>query len=104
MEGKLFSALSLSRKAGALTPGFDAVCGDVNKGKAALVLFASDLSPATRRRAARACEGACPLRDMPLTQQDVSRITHKPVGILAVTNQDLAALCLASLPQEEEQI
>ena len=104
MADKLLSALSLCKKAGALTPGFDAVCGDALKGKAALVLFAADLSPGSRRRAARACEGACPLRDIPLTQQDVARITHRPVGILAVTNQDLAALCLASLPQEEEQI
>lgn len=101
---KLFSALSLCKKAGALTAGFDAVCADAQKGRAKLVLFASDLSPKTRKRAVHLCEGACPLRDIPLGQDTIARITRRPVGVLAVTSQDLAALCLAGLPDEEELV
>ena len=43
----LFQAVSLCRKAGALTMGFDAVEDAVVKGKAWLVMTASDASPKT---------------------------------------------------------
>ena len=41
---KLLGALSLCRKAGKLTMGFDPVAESAAKGKAALVLLAADLS------------------------------------------------------------
>ena len=46
-EQKLFSALSLCRKAGKLVLGFDAVTDSVYGGKAVLVLLAADASDRT---------------------------------------------------------
>ena len=59
-EEALYQALSLCRKAGALTMGFDAAVESVMKGKSYLVLLTSDLSPRTERRARDACEGLVP--------------------------------------------
>ena len=76
MHNKLLFALSLCRKAGALVMGFDTVKDSVNQGNACLVLLASDLSPATRERVVRFCQ---------------------PVGVFAVTDENLAVLCRKNL-------
>ena len=65
----LFQAVSLCRKAGALTMGFDAVEDAVVKGKAWLVMTASDASPKTVQR----------------------------VAVYAVTDRNLAKLCFDRL-------
>lgn len=90
---KLLGALGLARRAGALVPGFDAVCEQAAKGNAALVLLAQDLSPGTLRRVQNACKGCCLVLGIPLTQADIASITKKPVGVLAVTDPNLAILC-----------
>ena len=57
---KLFSALSLCKKAGRLVLGFDAVMDSVYQGKAHLVLLASDVSEGTAKRVRRNCEDLAP--------------------------------------------
>lgn len=102
-DQKLFSALSLCRKAGKLVLGFDAVAGSVYAGQAALVLLAADASDGTARRMQRTCEGLAPCRRMPLTQQQLCAITYKKVGVYAVTDENLAILCTKSLEHEKEE-
>ena len=68
---KLFSALSLCKKAGRLVLGFDAVMDSVYQGKAHLVLLASDVSEGTAKRVRRNCEDLAPCLQMPLAQADL---------------------------------
>lgn len=89
---KLFSALSLCRRARALTCGFDAVKDDVMRGKAALVLTAADLSPKTQQRVERFCQELAPLKTLPLAADELLAITRKPTAVFAVTDENLAAL------------
>lgn len=101
---KLLGALSLCKKAGALTAGFDAVCQSARTGQAALLLFAGDTSPATQKRVLQVAKRGLPTGVLPLTQQDIAAVTQKQFGVLAVTNKDLAALCQKALAFEEERV
>lgn len=98
---KLFSALSLARKAGALAAGFDAVESALLTGTAQLVLLAADVSPRTGGKITDRAQGI-PVRALPFTQQQIADITRKPVGVMAVTNKDLATLCQNSFTQMEQ--
>ena len=89
----LFQAVSLCRKAGALTMGFDAVEDAVVKGKAWLVMTASDASPKTVQRLNYAVGDMVDVIPMPLTQDKLADISRKPVAIYAVTDRNLAKLC-----------
>ena len=98
---KLLGALGLCRRAGALIVGFDAVKDAVRMGKAHLVLYAQDASEGNVRRIQWMCRevgDACEALPLPLTKQDLAAILHKAVGVLAVTDENLAGLCRAKLP------
>lgn len=100
---KLFSAVSLCRKAGRLVLGFDAAVDSVYAGKAFLVLLAADASEGTQRRMRRTCEELVPCLRIPLTQQEMSVITRKNVAVYAVTDENLANLCTTCLEHEMEE-
>lgn len=104
MADRLMGALSLCRKAGKMAAGNDMAAEAVTKGRAAVVFLAADTSPGTARRVTALCEGACPVYKLPLSQQDVAAITRKPVGVLAITDESLAALCLGALADKEENV
>ena len=99
---KLFSALSLCKKAGRLVLGFDAVMDSVYQGKAHLGLLASDVSEGPAQRVRRNCEDLAPCLQMPLAQADLCPVTWKKVGVYAVTDEQLAVLCRRSLEQNKE--
>ena len=80
----LFQAVSLCRKAGALTMGFDA-WKSRRQGKAWLVMTASDASPKTVQRLNYAVGDMVDVIPMPLTQDKLADISRKPVAIYAVT-------------------
>ncbi len=102
-KNKLLGALGLARRAGALLAGYDTVKDGVLSGKAVLVLVAEDVADGTRRRIARLCEeDECPLLALPLVMDDLADILHKPVGVLALTDPNLAVLCRKNLPQGEK--
>ncbi len=106
MQNKIFNALSLCKKAGALITGFDCVQESLAKNKALLVLFAADISPKTKKRAQRNIRQGIAVYDISLTQFDIAQITRKPVGILALEDKGLASLCqkavLANIEQSGE--
>lgn len=101
-EQKLFSAVSLCRRAAKLTMGFDAVVESVYAGKAALVLLAADVSEGTAKRIRRSCDDLVPCLQIPLTQEDLRPVTHRKVGVYAVTDDNLAKLCEQYLEQQKE--
>ncbi len=102
-KNKLLGALGLARRAGALIIGFDSVKDAVLSGKAVLVLIAADVADGTRRRTLRICEeDECPVLDIPLPMESVADILHKPVGVLAITDPNLAVLCRKNLSQGEK--
>lgn len=96
---KLLGALSLCRKAGKLTMGFDPVAESIAGKKAVLVLLAADLSAGSAGRMTRLCTAAAlePVA-LPLTQQQLLEITPKRTGIFAVTDAGLAKLVQSCLP------
>ena len=105
-QNLMLGALGLCRKAGKLVMGFDAVAESVMKGKAVLVLTAQDISPRTARKTREFCEGILDVQSMPLTQEQLCAVTHKPVGVYAVTDENLARLCekhLSGLPHTEKE-
>ena len=93
----LFQAVSLCRKAGALTMGFDAVEEACVKGKAWLVMTASDASAKTVQRLNYAVGDLVDVITMPLTQDRLADISRKAVAVYAVTDRNLAKLCFDRL-------
>lgn len=93
MNNEFIFAVSLCRKAGALIMGFDAVKDSVLRGKAVLVICASDLSEGNRRRVGVFCEDWVEILDVPYTQFELSQVSKKPTAIFAVTDIQLANLC-----------
>ena len=83
-EQALYQALSLCRKAGQLTMGFDAVEEACVKGKAWLVLTASDASPKTVQRMKNAVGDLVDVLPMPLTQDQLAAVCHRAVAVYAV--------------------
>ncbi len=95
---KLLSSISLSKRAGKLLLGFDVVKGAVLEGKAALVLFASDLSDKTRRSMERICEEwEVPTAALPYTLDEIFAEVGKRAGILAISDRGLAKLVCRKL-------
>ena len=86
-EEALFQALSLCRKAGALTMGFDAVEDACVKSKAWLVMVASDASAKTVQRLDYSVGDLVDVITMPLTQDKLADISRKPVAVYAVTDR-----------------
>jgi len=81
----LFQAVSLCRKAGALTMGFDAVEEAVVKGKAWLVMTASDASAKTVQRLNYAVGDMVDVIPMPLTQDKLTSAANRWPCMLSPT-------------------
>ena len=93
----LLGALGLCRKAGALALGFDAVLQSLKSKQTALLLFAEDVSEGTRRRLETAAPSSVEIVVLPCSKQALAALGCKPVGALAVTNAQLARLCLSKM-------
>ena len=93
----LYHASSPCRKAGALTMASDAVDDACVKGKAWLVMTASDASAKTVQRLNYAVGDLVDVITMPLTQDRLADISRKPVAVYAVTDRNLAKLCFDRL-------
>lgn len=96
-EEALYQAISLCRKAGKLTMGFDAVEEAAVRGKAWVVLTASDASAKTVSRLKGNIGALVEVLPMPLDQSRLAAVSRKPVAVYAVTDRNLAKLCLERL-------
>lgn len=108
-EEALYQALSLCRKAGKLTMGFDAVEDAALRGKAWLALTASDASPRTVSRLKANIGDLVDVLPMPLSQDRLASVSRRPVAVYAVTDRNLAKLCYerlrdCGLTQNEEEM
>ena len=92
MDNRLSGLLGLSRRAGRLTTGNDAVLRDISGRKAALVLIASDASP----RTAAAIRDACSANGvravtLPAGKEEVGRVIGRgDIAVLSVTDHSFA--------------
>lgn len=102
-KDKLLGALGLCRRAGKLAQGFDRVLETALRGRAYLVLLASDASERTARKVQEGCEGLCPVRTAPLTQAELAGLFRRPAAVLAVTDENLARLCEGCLAASAEK-
>lgn len=99
---KLFSALSLCKKAGRLVLGFDAVMDSVYQGKAHLVLLASVVSEGTAKRVRRTAKIWPPASNAPRPGGTCAPSPGKRWAFTPVTDEQLAVLCRRSLEQNKE--
>ena len=96
-EDALFQAVSLCRKAGKLTLGYDACCDAAFYGKAWLILAASDISPKTLEKLKGKVGDLVEVYTMPLTQERLLPVSRKTTAVYAVTDRGLARLILQKL-------
>ncbi len=94
----LLGALGLCRKAGCLACGAQRVEEAIHAGKARLVLLTQDASPRTQNRVARACTTA-PCQTIPFSAAQLAPLTPRPTAVYAVTDANLARLCVKHLAQ-----
>lgn len=96
--------LSLCRRAGALTAGFDAVKEALARGAVGLVLTASDLSPKSRKEIAYFTDkSSARLLTLPAPIDDIARVMGKRTGIIGVSDPHMADK-LAELITREESL
>ncbi|MFA9380819.1 MAG: L7Ae/L30e/S12e/Gadd45 family ribosomal protein [Acetanaerobacterium sp.] len=87
---RLLSMIGMSKRAGKLVAGFDTVTEGVRTGSIACVFYASDVSPKTIKELAYICnqENAATV-PVPVTMDEIKRITARRAGIFAVTDAGL---------------
>ena len=99
---KLLFALSLGKKSGKLIYGFDPVKQAVTDGTAKMVFVTSDTSEKTLKRVQQFCQGIIDVHVASLTQFEVSQITNKLTGVIAVVDDNIAVLCKNAISSEKE--
>ena len=95
MDGKIAGLLGMSRRAGRLSLGFDAVVGEIASGKAALILLAADASAKTCKEIRFAITkhtSAAPLCTLAADKQQLARVlgAQKPVGVCCINDAGFA--------------
>ncbi len=94
MNDKLFSMISLSKKAGKLLNGFDVVKEAVLSQQAHLVIFSADVSERTKKTMLRVIADCgdieISVKETPLVMRDYAVICGKPTGVLAITDSGFA--------------
>ena len=98
---KLLFALSLAKKSGKLVYGFDRVKDAVVKGNARRVFTARDRSERTKTSMEYFTQGDIPFYNTGLSQFELSPITGRLRGVLAVTDENLAILCHNAIKEME---
>ena len=99
MNDRLFSAISLCRKARRLRMGADVVRDNVLSGEAKLVLLTSDIAERSARHARGICGPAhVPVRTLPYTMQELAPVAGKHYGVFAVCDRGFAYMILGLLP------
>lgn len=102
MADKVLSLLGLSRRAGSLTPGFDAAVLEAKGGRAHLLLAASDISEKTFKNLRYEGDRAgIPTLRLPHTLAETGRACGVKAGVLAVTDEGFAkAVCKELSPEQ----
>lgn len=103
MNDKILGLLGICRRAGKLTLGNDAVCEDVENGKARLVLTANDVSQNTLKKLLSKCHRHN-VRTLTIlrTSQQISKAVGKFCAVAAVTDSGFAGK-LSQLIENDRQ-
>ncbi len=104
MNDKFLGLLSICRKGGKLTIGFDPTVEAVQDGKSFLVLTAQDLSPKTLSElefAITKCPKPPSVQQLDLDMDDWSYVLGKRAGIVGVTDKGLAQALRRQTNREE---
>lgn len=103
MNSKLLSLLGLARRAGRLSPGYDAAVQDARQGKAKLLLAARDVSDKTYKNLCyEAGRAGIPAARVPCEMQELGRACGIRAGVLSVTDEGFAKAVLEKSGQEKE--
>lgn len=103
MNNQLLSLLGIARRAARLSLGNDAAVESLRKGKAKLILIASDLSPRSARGIRFAAEEEeVALATADATIDEISMALGKRTGIIAVNDAGFAKKMHALCTNEEE--
>ena len=89
---KIISTISLSKKAGKLILGFDAVRDAVFKGETRTVFVTSDLSPKTEKNVRYFCQDEeleVELVTIPVNMDEIWHEVGKRAGVIAITDRGL---------------
>lgn len=92
MNPHFLSTLGLAMRAGKLTFGFDTVKAAVQSGQVFLLMTAADLSPKTVKETRFLAEHhQIPWLPLPLAMEDLAAAIGKKTGVIAITEEGLAA-------------
>ena len=91
-NNRLAGTLSLCRRAGKLSMGFDQVKESVQKGNAQLILLARDLSPKTAQEIRFLAQPkGIHCQEIAYTMDELWYLIGKRIGVAAVTDRGFAA-------------
>ena len=103
---KLFGLLGISRRAGHALVGFDAAADGIRKGKAYVVILASDVSPKTAKEIGFAAQQKrTAVLSIPADMLQIGRALgyQKPVGVCAVDDKGLALAIQKAIESHKEE-
>ena len=86
MKEKLFNKLSVARKAGKITYGFESVKEEVLKGKASLVLLANDLSSKSAKETEFFCKDKATVVKTDISMSEYANHIGVLTGIITLTD------------------
>ena len=98
MNDRLLSAISLCRKAGKLRLGGDVAREEALSGGAKLMLLSADLAARSNRQTRFGCGERVPVRELPFSMEELSRVTGRRCGIMAVCDEGFAKMISGLLP------
>lgn len=88
---KIFDLLTICRKAGRMTMGFDSVKESIQTGKAKLVLLASDISAKTEKEVRFfADKNSTEVHTVPVTIAEIEFGTGKKAGVIGICDEGFA--------------
>jgi ribosomal protein L7Ae-like RNA K-turn-binding protein len=102
VKDDILGMLALCRKAGRLKAGFDPAEGALGR-DAALIVFAADASPKTKKRMSEKAERAgVPCLALMSTADDIDYVTGKRAVVLAVTDKGFAGAIMKRADAEQQ--
>lgn len=88
---KIFDLLTICRKAGRMTMGFDSVKESIQTGKAKLVLLATDISAKTEKEVRFfAGKNSTEVYTIPVTIAEVEFGTGRKAGVMSICDEGFA--------------
>lgn len=88
MYNKILSTISLCKRAGKLTLGFDVVKEAIQSKEAKIVVIANDISAKTKKEVLLMAEkGMVEVVEIPFSMDEVWQSVNKRAGVLAITDK-----------------